>query len=128
MRRGQQGLTLISFVVVLVVAGCVAYLAMRVVPMYLEYFQVVKALEGEAQVPGVETMDPTKVNIDLGKRFNIGYVESIDHKDVKIVRDTNGMRFSVDYEVRKLLVSNIDLIGHFQKTVTVGGKTSANAP
>ena len=40
MRRGQQGLTLIGFVMVLVVAGCVAYIAMRVVPMYLEYMQV----------------------------------------------------------------------------------------
>jgi len=38
------------------------------------------------------------------------------------------MRLNVDYEVRKPAVSNIDLIGHFEKTVNVGGKTSANAP
>ena len=45
-----------------------------------------------------------------------------------VCEDANGMRLSVDYEVRKPVVSNIDLIGHFEKTVTVGGKTSANAP
>jgi len=128
MRRGQQGLTLIGFMLVLVVAGCVAYLAMRIVPMYLEYFQVVKAMEGVAQEPGIETMDPDRIHNLLGRRFNIGYVETIDHKDVKIIRDTNGMRLTVDYDVRKPVVSNIDLIAHFQKTVTVGGKTSANAP
>jgi len=128
MRRGQQGLTLIGFMLVLIVAGCVAYLAMRVVPMYLEYFQVVKAMEGVAQEPGIETMDPERIHINLGKRFNIGYVESIDHKDVKIIRDTNGMRLSVAYDVRKPVVSNIDLIAHFEKIVNVGGKTSANAP
>jgi hypothetical protein len=128
MRRAQQGLTLIGFAMVLAVAGCVAYLAMRVVPMYLEYMQVVKAMEGVAQEPGVETMDPERIHINLGKRFNIGYVETIDQKDVKIVRDTNGMSLSVAYDVRKPVVSNIDLIAHFEKTVKVGGKTSANAP
>jgi len=128
MRRGQQGLTLMSFVVVLLVLGCIAYLAMRVVPAYLEYFQVVKAMEGVAQEPGVETMDPTRMHSLLGRRFDIGYVETIQDKDVKIIRDTNGTRLSVDYDVRKPVVSNVDLIIHFEKTVNVGGKTSANAP
>jgi len=128
MRRGQQGLTLIGFVLVLVVAGCVAYVAMRIVPMYLEYFQVVKAMEGVAQEPGIETMDPDRIHNLLGRRFNIGYVETIDSKDVKIIRDTNGTRLTVTYDVRKPVVSNIDVIAHFDKTVTVGGKPSANAP
>ena len=117
-----------SFVVVLLVLGCIAYLAMRVVPAYLEYFQVVKAMEGVAQEPGVETMDPTRMHSLLGRRFDIGYVETIQDKDVKIIRDTNGTRLSVDYDVRKPVVSNVDLIIHFEKTVNVGGKTSANAP
>jgi hypothetical protein len=128
MRRGQQGLTLIGFVMVLAVAGCVAYLAMRVVPMYLEYMQVVKAMEGVAQEPGIETMDPDRIHNLIGRRFNIGYVETVDNHDVKIIRDPNGMRLSVAYDVRKPVVSNIDLIAHFEKTVNVGGKTSANAP
>ena len=128
MRRGQQGLTLIGFMMVLIVAGCVAYLAMRVVPMYLEYYQVVKAMEGAAQEPGIESMDPDRIHNLLGRRFNIGYVETIDSKDVKIIRDTNGTRLTVAYDVRKPVVSNIDLIAHFEKTVNVGGKPSANAP
>ena len=127
MRRGQQGLTLIGFAMVLIVAGCVAYLAMRVVPMYLEYMQVVKALEGVAQEPGIETMDPDRIHNLLGRRFNIGYVETINSKDVKILRDANGMRLSVNYEVRKPVVSNVDLIMHFEKTVPVGS-TGANVP
>ena len=128
MRRGQQGLTLIGFMMVLILAGCVAYLAMRIVPMYLEYMQVVKAMEGVAQEPGIETMDPDRIHNLLGRRFNIGYVETVDARDIKILRDNNGMRLSVEYDVRKPVVSNIDVIAHFQKIVNVGGKTSANAP
>jgi hypothetical protein len=127
MRRGHQGLTLIGFLMVLVLLGIVAYLAMRLVPMYTEYFSVVNALKGVANEPGIESMDLDRIHNLLSRRFNISYVESIDHKDVKIIRDTNGMRLTVDYEVRKPVVANIDLIAHFQKTVPVGSKV-ANAP
>jgi hypothetical protein len=128
MRRAQQGITLIGFVLMLVLAGCVAYLAMRLVPAYTEYFSVVNALKGVAMEPGVETMDPERIHNLLGRRFNISYVESIDHKDVKIIRDTNGMRLSVDYEVRKPVVYNIDLIMHFKKTIEAGSGKSIDAP
>jgi hypothetical protein len=127
MRRGHQGLTLIGFLMVLILLGIVAYLAMRLVPMYTEYFSVVNALKGVANEPGIESMDLDRIHNLLSRRFNISYIESIDHKDVKIVRDTNGMRLTVDYEVRKPVVANIDLIAHFQKTVNVGSK-AANAP
>ena len=128
MRRAQQGVTLIGFLLMLVLAGCIAYLAMRTVPAYTEYFSVVSALKGVAQEPGVETMDPDRIHNLLGRRFNVSYVETIDHKDVKIIRDTNGMRLSVDYEVRKPVAYNVDLVVHFEKTVQVGSGKMANVP
>lgn len=129
MRRAQRGITLVGFMMVLVVLGCVAYLAMRLIPAYTEYFSVVNALKGVAQEPGIETMDPDRIHNLLGRRFNISYVESIDHKDVKIIRDTTGMRLAVNYEVRKPVVYNIDLVVHFEKTIIVGGgKSIANVP
>jgi hypothetical protein len=129
MRRGQQGLTLIGFVVVLVVLGCVAYIAMRLIPAYTEYYSVVSALKAVAQDPGMSTADEYTIRNQFSRRFNISYIESISSKDVKIIRNSDGMKLSVDYEVRKPVVSNIDLIAHFEKTVTVGGgKSAANVP
>ncbi len=127
MRRGQQGLTLIGFVMVLILLGCVAYLAMRLIPAYTEYYSVVNNLKGIAQEPGISTMDAGAIHNLIGRRFNISYVESIESKDVKIIRDTNGMRLNVNYEVRKPVVYNIDLVVHFEKTVPVG-TTGANVP
>lgn len=118
MRRAQQGITLIGFIVVLVVLGCVAYLAMRLIPMYSEYFSVTKALNGVIADPGLSTMDERKIRDLISRRFEISYVDSIEAKDVKFKRDQNGVVLSVDYEVRKPVVSNIDLIAHFQKTVS----------
>ncbi|MEO7478881.1 MAG: DUF4845 domain-containing protein [Lysobacteraceae bacterium] len=129
MRRTQRGITFLSFLIVLVVLGCIAYLAMRLIPAYTEYFSVVKALKGVAQEPGIQTMDQTSIHNLIGRRFNISYVETLDDKDVVITRNSNGMTLSVDYEVRKPVVGNVDLIVHFQNTVNVGPvNPSINAP
>jgi hypothetical protein len=123
MHRVQRGITFIGFILMLLVAGCFAYVGMLLVPMYTEYYSVVSALKRVANEPGVETMDPARIHNLIGRGFNVSYVETIDSKDVKIVKDTTGMRFVVDYEVRKHVVYNIDLVGNFQKTIDVGGKT-----
>ena len=127
MRHRQHGLTLLGFLMVLVLLGCVAYIAMRLIPAYIEYYSVVNNIKGVAQEPGITTMDAERIHNLIGRRFNISYVESIEPKDVKIIRDSNGMRLAVDYEVRKPVVSNVDLIIHFEKTVPVGS-TGANVP
>ncbi len=120
MRRTQQGLTLIGFIFVLILLGGVAYIAMRLIPMYSEYFSVVKAIKGVAGEPGILTMEDRKIRDLLSRRFDISYVDSIQPKDVKIVRTQGSVKLSVDYEVRKLVAYNIDLIGHFQKTAGAG--------
>ena len=125
MRRAQQGITLIGFVMILILLGGVAYIAMRLIPMYTEYFSVVKALNGIIQEPGIDTMDQLKIRDLLSRRFDISYVDSIEPKDVKITHQGGGTTLSVEYEVRKPVAYNIDLIGHFKKSVTTS--TAAKA-
>ncbi len=44
-RKRSRGITLIGFLFLLAVVGFFAYLAMRLVPMYVEYMGVVKSME-----------------------------------------------------------------------------------
>ncbi len=120
MRRGQQGLTLIGFVMVLAVLGCVAYFAMRIIPMYTEYSSIVQAMEGVIKEPGIATADEHTIRDHISRHFEIGYVDTVDYKDIKIKREQNGLTLSVVYEVRKPFVYNIFLVGHFEKTVSTG--------
>lgn len=118
MRRAQQGLTLIGFIMVLIVLGCVAYLAMRLIPMYIEYFGIVKALESTVKDPGITTADEYTLRDKISRHFETGYVHSIQPKDIKITHAQDGLKLAVDYEVREPLVYNIFLVGHFEKTVS----------
>lgn len=118
-RSMQKGITMIGFLLGLIVLGFFAYLAMRIVPMYIEYFGVVKAIKHVVAQPDIAHADDHKIRNYLSAEFDIGYVDSITaEKGVKIKRTQDGIELSVDYEVRKPFVSNLELLGHFQKTVS----------
>ena len=109
----QDGITLTSFLIVLAVVGFAAYLAMQLFPMYKEYYEVRSAAKGLASEPGVGDMDPARIQSLLFKRLDINYVDSVEKSDVKIDRVDNGWNMKINYEVRRPLVGNLDVVGVF---------------
>jgi hypothetical protein len=124
MRRTQQGITLIGFVIVLAVLGCFAYFAMKLIPMYSEYMSISQALDAVIKEPGIENADHFVLEDKISRHFETGYVYTITPKDIIAKRTTDGLTLTADYEVRKPLMYNIFLVGHFTKIVTTvpGGK------
>lgn len=116
MKRTQRGITLLGFLMVLVVGGIFAYMAMRIVPMYIEYFAVKDAANGLADESGITEMDAMKIRDLFFRRLDVSYAESVEPQDVKITRKDAGFVLNVEYEVRRPLVSNLDIVGHFEVT------------
>ena len=113
MKRTQGGMTLIGFVIVLGVIGFFAYIAMRLVPMYSEYYAVKQALKGLEAEPGIANRDPAKIQDLFFRRLYISYAENVKPGNVKIERIDGGWDMSVDYEVRKPMMGNLDVVGKF---------------
>ncbi len=113
MNRKQSGITLIGFLTVLAVVGFAAYVAMRLFPMYQEYYSVRSAMKGLADEPGVADMDPARVQDLFFRRLDINYSNSVKPQNVKIERTEGGWLMKVDYEVRRPLVGNLDVVGKF---------------
>lgn len=113
MKRNQSGITLTSFMIVLVVVGFAAFIAMRLFPMYQEYYSVRSALKGLASEPGVSDMDPAKMQDLFFRRLYINYSENVKPGNVKIERMDGGWNMRVAYEVRRPLVGNLDVVGKF---------------
>ena len=113
LNRKQGGMTLMSFVVVLAVVGFGAYIVMKLFPMYQEYYSVRTAAKCLASEPGVGDMDPSKIESLFFKRLYINYSENVKDENVKIVRIDNGWNMKVNYEVRRPLIGNLDVVGVF---------------
>ncbi|QBG91464.1 DUF4845 domain-containing protein [Xanthomonas oryzae] len=113
MKRKQSGMTLMSFVVVLAVVGFGLYIGMKLFPMYQEYYSVRAAMKGLANEPGSANMDPSKLQDLFFRRLYINYSENVKKEDVKFERIEGGWRMKVNYEVRRELVGNLDVVGKF---------------
>ena len=116
MKRKQSGLSLVGFLVVLAVVGFAAYVGMKLFPMYQEYYSVQSAMKGLANEPGVADMDPAKVQDLFFRRLYINYSENVKPQNVKFERMEGGWKMRVNYEVRRPLVGNLDVVGKFDQT------------
>lgn len=111
--KTQRGMTLTSFLVVLCIVGFGLYIGMKLFPMYSEYYAVKTALKGIAKEPGVGNMEPGKVQEMFFRRLDISYSESVKPANVKFERVSGGWNMKVNYEVRRPLVGNLDVVGKF---------------
>lgn len=116
MKRMQSGMTLIGFILVLAVVGVFIYMGMKLIPMYSEYFAVKQALKELSKEAGITQQDPAKIKDLFFRRLYISYAENVKSENVKIARKDAGYVMTVDYEVRRPLIANIDVVGHFQAT------------
>ncbi len=117
--RKQRGLTLIGFAIVLAVGLFFAYTAMRVVPMYLEYHALIGALDTLQATPGARDMDPSRMRNNIINSLWVSYAsDNIKREHIRISR-SDGVKVRVAYEVRKPWVANLDIVGKFERSVTL---------
>lgn len=121
MHRKVKGITLIGFVIVLGVLGFFAYMAMRLVPMYIEYFGVVKSMEMERQEPGAAQKSLDQVRRDLSLKFSVQYVDetSVTPQSISLKREAGASTLRVAYEKRVPFMYNIDIVGTFDKSMSL---------
>lgn len=108
----QQGLSLTGFLMVLAVVGFALFIGMKLFPMYQQYWALKKALKSVASDPAVGS-DAVSVRNSLAKYFDVGYIDVVKPSDVKVERTGEGTMLTADYEVRRSLIYNLDIVGKF---------------
>lgn|SRR6478672_10747449 len=126
MKRTQSGITLIGFILVLAVVGIFVFLGMKVIPMYSEYYSVKSALKGLSEEDGIADTDPAKIQDLFFRRLYISYSENVKPEHVKIKRIDNGWQMDVNYEVRKPMIYNLDVVGKFSATQDLTKRAAAS--
>ncbi len=102
--RYQQGITLVSLILVLAVIGAIAVLALKVTPTVTEYFSIKKAIASIKAAGG----SVPEMRAAFNRQAEVGYIDAIDGKDLDIVQDGEGTEISFAY----------------QKTIPLGGPVS----
>jgi hypothetical protein len=123
MKRMQRGMTMIGFLITLAVVIFFVYCGMKIVPMYIEYYSVKKALSTIAAESGIGSESKEKIRTMFMRRLDMSYALTVKKLDpLKIESTDNGYNLVVDYERREPLVANLDVVGKFHaEQALVGG-------
>jgi hypothetical protein len=115
----QRGATFIGMVTIIAILGFGLYAGIRLVPLYLEYMNVVRAME---QVSSEFSGQPTNANslrVSLGRRWDVEDIKSIDPKEIDIHKEGNEFIMDAIYRAEAPFVANVSLVVDFEKTVSV---------
>ncbi len=123
MRSRQRGATFLGMVTIVAILGLGIYGVIRMLPLYLEYMAVVRAMEQTAKEnPGANQQ---ALRTSLIRRWTVEDIKSIEPKDIEITRAGNGFVMRAWYRAEAPFISNVSLVADFDKSVPVGG---ANLP
>lgn len=118
MRKSQRGVTFIGWVVLLAPLAVLVYAGIRLTPIYMNYFRVVRALDQLASESKNESqINPTAVRASLEKRFDVQYVDHPAPKDIDVHRDGEHWVAIADYEDVAPLIGNVSILVQFTKQV-----------
>jgi len=113
----QSGMSLIGFIFVLAMVIFISYLGMRIVPIYLEYYSVVNAMDGVAEERGSARLSPFDIRVQILNRLYVSYSENVKESHIKLTRSSSGVNLRIAYEVRTPVLGNLDVVAKFDRSV-----------
>lgn len=118
-KKNQKGMTGIGWMMVIGLVVFFAVLAMRAFPIYMEGFKVKSALESLKDQPGITKKKKREIIKLLFKRFDIDDVENVSREDIFIENKNGILTVTIDFEIRKPAMGNIDIVGKFYEEIEV---------
>lgn len=115
----QQGLTMISMMVVIVFLLFQAVIAMNVIPVYMTDRSVGDVLERMDQDPKSTGMSAKELKESVMKRLRLNSVYDIKPEYIKVKKGRGVNIVTVEYEPRGKLIGTLDFIVSFKHEIKV---------
>ena len=114
--RRQAGATLLGYIILSMIVGVIAFGAIRLTPVYLNYMKVVGVVDGVFNE--FDRQNPTRLAIrnSVSRRFDVESVSVITFRDVSITQVDGGFEVAAIYDDTSPFIGNISFTVHFDKT------------
>lgn len=120
MRNRQRGVTFIGWIFLLIPVAIVVYAGIRLTPVVMNYFKVVRVLEQVAEeLGGEEKLSPQIIRNSLERRFDVDYIDFPKVQDIAIRREGEGWVLQAEYEDLAPLFANASILLEWDKSVTI---------
>lgn len=115
----QRGVGLPALAAMLVLIGLIGLVSIRLVPVYLESFEIgsiLSSVEGEMSGQNANHSDLRKA---IDKRLRVNSIKSISRNDISFTTQRGGTDVVIAYEVRVPMFGNLDVVANFRKEALV---------
>lgn len=121
----ESGVSLSGLIVVLIVLGALALVAIKVTPAFIEYKAVKSSIAKAKADAGTGTVREIQQAFD--KNAGVNDITAVSGRDLVITRDGGDTEISFAYEKRIPLAGNVSLLFDFSGTTDPSGVVAAKA-
>ena len=116
-KNNQKGLTGVSIMVLLVAIAFIAIIFLKIMPIYFDSFKVGDVVSGMKEERGLGDKTNNEIASMIMKRLDVNMVSDVTKEDIIIEKLKNEVFIDVEYEVRKPMFGNLDVVVSFKKSV-----------
>ncbi len=111
---GQRGLTMISWLIVIVFLLFQGVIAMNVIPVYLTDSSVKKVIEGLPNDAAAQEAGTKQLKGLVAKRLSINSIYAIKPEHIQVKKGRAENIVTIEYEPRGKLIGNLEYIVSFK--------------
>lgn len=112
----QRGLSMIGFLFTAAVVITVALIGFRVLPSYIEYFAVKKALEATLADDAVQNV--RDVRNAMSRRMDAQYIDAVKAADIQVNKVGNALVATVSWQQVLHMIGNASILLDFNVEVS----------
>lgn len=109
----QRGATLLGMLVVGIAVVFVALFAMKIAPIYIEYWSVSKVMKAMAGDPSLSSMTPAEVRASFDRRASIDNIKAVTGKDLEISKEGGTTTATATWSQTQKLFGNLSVVADF---------------
>ena len=110
----QRGVSLNGLMIGAAIFGVVALVAMKVLPEWIEYGQIKKAVIATAADTSLKEATVAQIRAAYGKRAEIDTIKKITPEELEITKDGSDVVIAFSYSSRVPLFANVSLMFDFE--------------
>ena len=115
----QRGLTMISWIVVIIFLLFQAVIAMNVIPVYITDSSVKNIMQGLPTDINARDASTKELKGVVSKKLSINNVYSVKPEHIKVKKGRGENIVTIEYEPRGKLIGNLEYIVHFKHEARV---------
>lgn len=118
-RSSQRGLTLISWIIVIVFLLFQGVIAMNVIPVYMTDSSVKSIMQGLPNDSVARNASTKELKIVVAKRLSMNSVYTVTPEHIKVKKGRGENIVTIEYEPRGKLIGNLEYIVSFKHEARV---------